>query len=600
MLNWEEAEKRLESFKLKDGYKRRKARINKLPKASKAIGKQLLGKKLNVGWGMLDAILQGDAAAEKRRALFQTLDTLTGEERLNLFAAFFPDFPDVIERAWQDGKRRPYQQGYARKAFRSQRVEDTLETRVDWLAGIIQFSMDYEQPLSWYVVHAPYLGYVVDDAFAPLFAAAINLGDSEVCDALIVSAKGEHEVGRMGRHIPRALMMAEDLDGWTFVEKLLLAAQRQEGLRQIILEAVDEAHPKAFQRMLTLIVKEKLSRFAATIRAVNVWLDMQLDTSKAKQADAVITALARVLDDPSARQKALESKDAEQIYLALWATAFGDAHATISLAKRFFNDPMAEKRYVAVHLLAQLDLDEARVALVPALQDRDLRVALRALDALSHIHHDYRSLGQESSIFLDLFDDLESLASRMPKKQDLEPIVWAWTGRTARKGQVLSLLASFLDKRPVSCLHPHLAEMDSDGRSGVATFIAEQVEKKKRLDTDTREMLLMFVGDKSSYIRQTAVDALKAFTITPEEAEGLEFLLSRKAGDLRRSVINLLLKQKTALALASAERLVHSSKALQREAGLEMLTGLQGDKSVLPTVQSPCQRLSRTCQDQQK
>ena len=34
-------------------------------------------------------------------------------------------------------------------------------------------------------------------------------------------------------------------EGWEFTQRLLLAAQRQEGLRQSILESVDEAHPVA-------------------------------------------------------------------------------------------------------------------------------------------------------------------------------------------------------------------------------------------------------------------------------------------------------------------------------------------------------------------
>jgi len=55
------------------------------------------------------------------------------------------------------------------------------------------------------------------------------------------------------------------------MEKFLLAAQRQEGLRQVILETVDEAHPDAFRRMLRLILDNELLRFSATLRAMDVW-----------------------------------------------------------------------------------------------------------------------------------------------------------------------------------------------------------------------------------------------------------------------------------------------------------------------------------------
>jgi hypothetical protein len=49
------------------------------------------------------------------------------------------------------------------------------------------------------------------------------------------------------------------------MEKALLAAQRQEGFRQSILETVDEAHPHAFRRMLRLIAEHDLARFSSVV-----------------------------------------------------------------------------------------------------------------------------------------------------------------------------------------------------------------------------------------------------------------------------------------------------------------------------------------------
>ena len=110
----------------------------------------------------------------------------------------------------------------------------TMSIYPGWLAGV------------------PYLGYN-GDILGYLFAVAIDAGDElgqEIFDILIASAKGEHEIGAMGRYVTRSLLLANRPEGWEFVEKLLVAAQRQEGLRQTILECVDEAHPIAYQRML--------------------------------------------------------------------------------------------------------------------------------------------------------------------------------------------------------------------------------------------------------------------------------------------------------------------------------------------------------------
>ena len=56
----------------------------------------------------------------------------------------------------------------------------------------------------------------------------------------------------MGRHVIGALVGSACTEGWEFVEKLLLAVQREEGLRQAILESIDEGHPDAFTRFYAL------------------------------------------------------------------------------------------------------------------------------------------------------------------------------------------------------------------------------------------------------------------------------------------------------------------------------------------------------------
>ena len=114
-----------------------------------------------------------------------------------------------------------------------------------------------ELDLNWYAAWTPYLGYGADNTLGYLLAAAVEQNNAEVFDTLVASAKGEHPIGAMGRHVPRALLTANKPEGWDFIEKLLIAAQRQEGLRQVILETVDESHPEAFIRMLRLLSEEK-------------------------------------------------------------------------------------------------------------------------------------------------------------------------------------------------------------------------------------------------------------------------------------------------------------------------------------------------------
>ena len=142
----------------------------------------------------------------------------------------------------------------------------------------------------------------------------------------------------MGRHVSRALLAAGRPEGWEFMEKLLLAAQRQEGLRQVILEAVDEAHPDAFRRMLRLIRENDLTRFSATIRAVDVWLGFGWDAMSARFAAKALEQIERLLEHPDAVPRPSRAATPQVAYLALWAAAFRDAPAAVARAMPLLTD----------------------------------------------------------------------------------------------------------------------------------------------------------------------------------------------------------------------------------------------------------------------
>jgi hypothetical protein len=274
---------------------------------------------------------------------------------------------------------------------------------------LLQNTGGYPQEVTWLAAWAPYLHGSADDV-GLLLAAVLDQGGAtgdEVYEILTASARGEHEIGAMGRHVTRALLVAERPDGWAFVERLLVAAQRQEGLRQTILETVDEAHPQAFRRLVRVILDQDLTRFSATVRAADVWFGFGWDAPHARLVHQVLEQALHFLDDGAAREAALAGEDAQAAFLALWSIAFEDAGAAIVPATAMLNDPNVERRFVAAHLLAELKLPKAQVALRRALEDDDLRVIGRALRAFA-----YNSTLAEG----DGFEQLERLLPRLPAK----------------------------------------------------------------------------------------------------------------------------------------------------------------------------------------
>ena len=315
-------------------------------------------------------------------------------------------------------RRLPYEVGYDRKPFRVPGGAPELDARrAQWVATLARSLEGYagHQTIEWVAAWAPHLGYDQDD-FGILLAAAIDAGGEpagRVMDVLKDSATNQHEVGQMGRHVTRALLTCNNPEAWEFVEKLLLAAQRQEGLRQAILETIDEAHPDAFRRIVRVILENDLARFAATVRAVDVWFGLQWDAVSTKVVNATLEMALDYLDDEAERRKALDGNDAEQAFLALWAAAFEDARRAVPLASKMLSDKKPEKRFVAAHALYMFGLDEAKAAAVPALDDEDLRVVARAIDCFTQGGDLPEALAKKG----DLFERLEKLFARRRKSR---------------------------------------------------------------------------------------------------------------------------------------------------------------------------------------
>lgn len=495
------------------------------------------------------------------------LDQASASERRKFFSAMFPAIDRHVERAWERTFQQPYEFGFSRRGFRAPtEMKVTSPRRGALLVQLFDALPDYEQDIVWLAAWAPHIQY--QPAYSDVLAAAIDAGDAEgnqVFDVLTQVAAGTHEVGIMGNHVIATLLAQSRPQGWECIERMLLAAQREEGLRQSILEAVDQGHPTAFRRMLALILEHDLFRFSAVVRALDVWLGLQWDSDANKAVRTAIESAHRFLCDASARTEAIQSGDAETCYFALWASAIDDAPATIPTASSLLRDKNIERRYVALYLLKQLQLNYSAQAMVPALEDTDLRLAALAVDG---IRHDAESLLKET----DLFARVTRLLPRLPKtEQKLSPIVWPWCVHKVDRYLASSMLADAARHRSAREAAAFVDYMSPRDRGTLAT----EIGKQKKLDASSRAVLLQLVTDTASFARKDALEAMAMVALEPTEAAVIEAQLTRSAADLRQGILTLLLSQSDDATLASVDRLLSAGHSGQRRAGLELLQQLR-------------------------
>ena len=485
-----------------------------------------------------------------------------------LAAVFFPSFADTAARTIGALlTRHPYPQGYARRSFRAPGHRLQAESAAQWLWQVWLLTREYPQNVEWFAVHAGLLPAWTAYRLGLLFAQAINDGDEEVFQILKGTAAAQHPVARMGRHVPSALVASSRPDAWAMAEGLLLAAQRQEGLRQVILESVDEAHPEAFVRALRLILQEDLLRFAACLRAADVWFGLNYDVTDLKTVRALLTQALGYLEDPDSARQAVQNGSGVEAYIALFTLAMRDAVAAADLARPLLSNPDAEKRMAAVQFLQTSELITPQ-ELPDLLADPDVRIGAIFASTFNR----WQMEDNEN------FEAIEAFMARLPggENQPHRPLLFPWLGQVPTRTDMLDLLPALLGKRPFSALEPHLNNMGMYGKTAALRLMAER-GKEGPLDAPTRGLLMRLLQDRLPTVSQEAVEVAEKLTLALDDSETALMLglLKRKSADLRRGLIRLLARD-TTRAQTGAETLLATRNTDQRQAGLQLLLEVKG------------------------
>jgi hypothetical protein len=525
--------------------------------------------------------------AEERRnrqlAAALTLDGLSGEDRALVTCALHPGLGPALARWWTDAQGRPYLRGRDRKAFR---LPDAREvTRADRAADLrclVSLAGPFDSDPVWLAIWGGHLAArehrwpMAQRTVGGLLASAIDLGGQtgeETLRTLIEIGNGEHPAGIMGRHVIVALLGSARPEGWEFVERLLLAAQRQEGLRQSILEAADEGHPTAFDRMLALVLDNKLLRFAAAVRAAGVWLGFGASVEDLPLVEDRVRKLALFRSSPRDRAAALSAIDPWDAYVALCAGGMHDALATMAEARTLAGATSPSLRAAALRYAHATGLIAGQQVIASAVDDEDVRVASLAASLLA-------PAGLELP---GTFDALARLASRQPATPreeaglgvELLPV-------TLSRPRTAGRLIRALGNRSVAELLPWLPVMDTHGRAGVASLLTgegywlPEAVRKRELTAEFRPVVISLLSDRSPRVRGIAIKALTKTSLPPSEAVAVEALLTRAATDIRRGALTMLASLPPAAALASAARLTASKDKRQRDAAEELFREIGG------------------------
>jgi len=533
------------------------------------------------------------AAFEREFASYNFPDKLweSKEGKALALLLFGKEIAPYAQRVWDSLVAYPYQIGWGRRPFRSENPADYIHIQLSKMSTLhIHYSSGVGAlPIAEQFQYVVYREYTVEVFFALLL--------DENPDAYYELFKdifsGEDEIGGVCTVLIKAALMVEDTRYRTLVEKLLLAAQLQEGLRQMILESLDGTSLASLQHFIGLILEHNLTRFSSVVRAVDVWFGFSWEAPQQSVINRVLELAHTFLADLTKAEKAVGSKDNIEHYVALWAVATHNVQKALNLAIQVIQDPKMshEGRIVTLYFVQQTkktDWELATYAEAHFGEAADL---------------DYWLLQNlpEGSPSLLLFERMHAVAKALPKEgKHFEGVGFRWLNFTLKPQNIYRFLIGEANEAQQKLLAEELSEIPVEVRQNLLQNVypvlgrgryhywSEEDKKKKPekypADSWQRALVRTALNDKASYVAEIAFEILKKVPLVQDDILAIEQVLSRKNKEQRKESVALLIKQPEAVLKDSTSRLIVSKSADQRLAALEILTVLQEEERLTDYV----------------
>ncbi|CAA6821288.1 MAG: DUF4132 domain-containing protein [uncultured Sulfurovum sp.] len=509
----------------------------------------------------------------------------------------------TLVKVWSKMNELPYQDGYARRSFRMKEPDEHhLKNKLAFLQSLYQLRVDKKSSALFnmsVLEIVQYMGYTYNYYLALPLSIYLEKENQDALQALVWDIfLAEDEIGMVTSSLIRGLLLSNKKESWEMVGKLLLSAQRQEGLRQTILEVLDETSVGALDYMIKLILEHNLYRFSSVVRAVDTWFGFGWEAPKKATIKRVLELSSHHFDKPEEIEKRLKkSRDNLEIYVALWAKSvlFDVDEANLLAIEMIKNDKTREKKLLACMFMHATNRT-----------DHTLLEWIYENFGLGDVILDYYMLyllpnDEIEKTVSTLFERIKTVALSVPKDGvSLKGKVFEWQTLTVESsffyrkilnnasedilkelGQDIVLLPSLVRETYVKELFPNYFVWGWDV-NGL------QKKKPKPLDLAEdswkREVLYQALVDKNTAVQATGLNILNAVDLYEKEYDVIELLFKRKSKFLRQFLIDFTLKQEEKVLSAMVDNIIVSKDVSQRLGGLEILTQLHGKNKMTAFV----------------
>ncbi|CAI2769077.1 DUF4132 domain-containing protein [Flavobacterium collinsii] len=581
----------------------------KLKKEAAEFGLALLKLKDNY-YGTYISLGSKEATAFEKWVKDDMWEDNTYHELLVYF--FGKEITVYVKEAWNRLPMKMYQDGYTRRSFRApNNKKQLLINRVNFLRSLLHPSQIY----SYQDGDTVYYDLSIEEQIRfdtevsnsknqyTIWSAAIDLDRENLFQLFEDIIFNKDSRGKVSRNIIKALLNSEKKESWELVEKLLLAAQRQEGLRQTVLEALDETSIGALQYMIKVIIDNKLTRFSSVVRGIDTWTGLGWDSEKETTVRNIINLASGYFSNPETIPAGIQSKNNNEVYMALWVQGVFDVEKTVPYLKELLEKGSIEKKSLALKFAGETGDPYIEMPLYfKALDDENLQVlafAVPGMNALleANVKSQYYTANTD---YPDFFNKVYNLAQTITvKEKTFEGKVFSWLNVKFEKDTLysaainlvgdnnerLELILNQFEGFSINLREKLTRQILGDYYCYSFYSFKSNSGKEKKAPTDfQRSFALRILKDRGESLVASAISTLSNLTLTEDELAIFQELYKRKNSNLKKNLTAILLKQEDQKVTSFVDKILEKGDMEQRMSALDIMLQLQKNSKLTDKV----------------
>lgn len=481
-----------------------------------------------------------------------------------------------------------YSSGYYRRPFKTKNLRAHIRDIRNLVFDLLSSFVDNKSLLKQWDPK-PGVYYSSQIVFHYAIAYRLDRGDPEALELIKEMVYGDNNTAVLTRNVIMGMVTSHRPEVYRMLGELLIAARLQEGLRQSIVESMDEGTTEAFLYLFNIIMEHDLTRYSSVVRAMDVWTGLYLEAANTRVVRQCFHYAHQCLADEQLRKQWAESRDASQLYMSLWASAYHEENTMATAVESIMRDGETYQKITALHLLRQSHNQQLRWSIA----HRHLDQSVRELQYLVILNYAYRYSTEwrqdgHRHVTVERTPMLEDKAERQQQFALLKRMLLELpNGESSYRSKVFEWIEYIFTPDDVLRKLMYLTGYDLD-----ASFIHDLILLKDRFSHDLRQELLDYfvldmedpvqrvfvftsLSDKSLSVRKVALQKISRLELSAAEIERVHELLKLKTSDIRKSVIQIMLTIPEDRLGEVIDTLLASGQAMQRLGGLELLCELR-------------------------